>query len=185
MKKVAWLVGVITLLATGGYIFVYLYRWEWHRALVVAVLFVAAEVGMAAAVLYRRVGKLQRHLDDERERREERKRTVDPAVVERLRTSAPRRDHFAWLAPRAGRVGVFIPVLLGSGVVVSAMAWVVEHVAGRTAEPAMERGLAAHLSALAFPADGLVADDAELLAQDGGSRHDEDLVLLLGPGASR
>ncbi|MBW3613719.1 MAG: hypothetical protein KY439_00190 [Actinobacteria bacterium] len=185
MRKVAWLAGVATLLATGGYIFVYLYRWEWHRALIVAALFLAAEVAIATALVHRRLGKLERRLDDGQGRREDPGRAVDPQVMERLRASTPRRNHFAWLEPRAGQASVFIPVLLGSGVVVSALAWVLERVAGHTAEPAMERGLARHLSALAFPADGLVADDAELLAQDGGSRHDEDLVLLLGPSAER
>ncbi len=111
--------------------------------------------------------------------------TADPVVVDILRASAPRRQPFAWLDPRAGRTGVFIPVLLGSGVIVSALAWVVERIAGRTAEPAMEQGLGRQLSSMAFPAGGLVADDAELLAQDGHTRHDEDLALLLGPSASR
>lgn len=54
--------------------------------------------------------------------------------------------------------------------------------AGRTTEPAMERALASQLSALAFPKGGLVPDDAPLLAQEGRSRHDDDLALLLGPG---
>jgi hypothetical protein len=185
VRKLAWLAGVVTLVATGAYIFVYLHRWEWHRAIIVAALFLAAEVAMATALVHRRVGKLERRLDDEQGRQGQRGRTVDPQVVEQLRASAPRRNPFAWLELRGDRAGVFIPVLLGSGVVVSAVAWVLERIAGRTAEPALERGLARDLSALAFPADGLVADDAELLAQDGVSRHDEDLALLLGPGASR
>ncbi len=175
MKKIGWLTGVVTLLASGGYIFVYLYRWEWHRALIVAMLFVAAEVPMATALVLRRLRTLQRRLDPERTREPE------PAVLERLHSNAPNRNPFAWLDPAEGRTAVFIPVLLGSGVVVSAVAWVVERVAGRTAQPAMERRLAGQLSAVAFPAGGLVPDEAELLAQDGASSHDDDLDLLLGP----
>lgn len=175
MKKFGWLTGVVTLLATGGYIFVYLYRWEWHRALIVAMLFVAAEVAMASALILRRVGKVERALPVDRTHEPE------PAVLDRLRGNVPRRNPFAWLEPGEGRTAVFIPVLLGSGVVVSAVAWLVERVAGRTAEPAMERRLASQLGAIAFPAGGLVPNEAELLAQNGSSTHDLDLELLLGP----
>lgn len=178
MKKIAWLTGLVTLLATGGYIFVYLYRWEWHRALIVATLFVAAEVAMATALVLRRLGKVQLGLDVGRTREPE------PAVLERLRGNVPRRNPFAWLEPGEGRTAVFIPVLLGSGVVVSAVAWLVERIAGRTAEPVIERRLAGQLTALAFPAGGLVPDEAELMAQNGSSRHDDDVDLLLGPSVA-
>lgn len=178
MKKIAWLSGLVTLLATGGYIFVYLYRWEWHRALIVGTLFVAAEVALATALVLRGLSKVQLGLDVDRTRE------LEPAVLERLRSNAPRRNPFAWLEPGEGRTAVFIPVLLGSGVVVSALAWLVERIAGRTAEPAMERRLAGQLTALAFPAGGLVPDEAELLAQNGSSSHDDDLELLLGPRIS-
>ena len=33
----------------GAYVFVYLYRWEWNRALFAGVLFVAAEVALGLA----------------------------------------------------------------------------------------------------------------------------------------
>ncbi len=175
MKKIGWLTGLVTLLATGGYIFVYLYRWEWHRALIAGTLFVAAEVAMATALVLRRLGGGQLGLDADQRTQPE------PAVLEQLRRNAPRRNPFAWLEPGDGRTAVFIPVLLGSGIVVSALAWVVERIAGRTAEPAMERRLASQLTTLAFPAGGLVPDEAELLVQDGSSSHDDDLELLLGP----
>ncbi|MDQ4132718.1 MAG: hypothetical protein M3179_05800 [Actinomycetota bacterium] len=178
MKKIAWLTGLVTLLGTGGYIFVYLYRWEWHRALIVAMLFIAAEVAMATAVVLRRLRTVQLGLATDR------RPEPEPAVLERLRSNAPRRNPFAWLEPGQGHTAVFIPVLLGSGVLVSALAWVVERVAGRTAEPAMERRLAGQLTALGFPAAGLVPDEAELLAQDRSSAHDDDLDLLLGPRVS-
>jgi hypothetical protein len=183
-RKVAWLAAVVTLVASGSYIFVYLYRWEWHRALIVAVLFIAAEVATAAALVYRRVGSLQRRLEQRWEGDDEGRVAPDGAVVDILRTSAPDREHFAWLDPRNGRTGVFIPVLLGSGAIVSALAWLVERIAGRAAEPTVVRRLGRELSAIAFPRGGLVADERELLAQEGRSRHDEDLALLLGPGAA-
>ncbi len=182
MRKIAWVAAVVTLVSSGSYIFVYLYRWEWHRALIVAVLFIGAEVATAAALVYRRVGALQRRLEERWEGDGEPRTTPDAAVVDILRASAPRRNHFAWLDPRDGRAGVFIPVLLGSGVIVSALAWLVERIAGGAAEPTATRRLGRELSSIAFPAGGFVAEEQELLAQDGHTRHDEDLALLLGPG---
>jgi hypothetical protein len=181
MRKVAWLAAVVTLVASGSYFFVYLYRWEWHRALMTALLFLSAEVALASALLYRRIGKLASNLSG----RDGAQATTDPAVVQRLEGARRQRDHFAWLESPVDSTAVFIPVLLGSGVIVSAVAWVIERIAGRTAEPAMERGLARRLSAISLPDGGLVPDEAELLAQDGPSTHDEDLALLLGPGARR
>ncbi|MFP3900684.1 MAG: hypothetical protein ACLFXM_07495 [Acidimicrobiia bacterium] len=71
-------------------------------------------------------------------------------------------------------------MLLGGGAVVSAGAWVLDRVAGRTVHPELERSLAARLASLAPPDGGLVADDAELAAA--GDEPDAAAVrLLLGP----
>ncbi len=175
MRKLAWLVGTMALLASGSYVFVYLYRWEWHRAMLVGLLFVGAEVAMASATILQRLAGLER--GDATEQRG----APPPPVLARLQEAAPRRDHFAWLEVRGDRTAVFIPVLLGGGVVVSALAWVVEKLAAKTTEPSLERGLATRLDAIAFPPDGLIAHDAELLAEDGPFGDDEDLRLLLGP----
>ena len=43
------LVGV--LVASGGYVLVYLYRWEWNRALMAGVFFLAAEIALVGAAL--------------------------------------------------------------------------------------------------------------------------------------
>ena len=75
---------------------------------------------------------------------------------------------FAWLT-RTDRTSVFIPVLLGAGAVLSALAWVVERVARATAGRAAEAGLARRLGLLELPADGLL---------DGG---EDPLALLRGP----
>ncbi len=174
MRKLAWLVGSLVLVASGSYVLVYLYRWEWHRAVLVALLFLAAEVGMASAAILRRLPVPEGNAESRRGA------PTDPGVLARLDEAAPRRDHFAWLERQADRTAVFIPVLLGGGVIVSALTWVVERVAGKAAEPALRRRLAGDLSAIAFPPDGLVAPSAAVLAEEGSSI-DEDLRLLLGP----
>jgi hypothetical protein len=51
---------------------------------------------------------------------------------------------------------VFLPILLGAGVLASAAAWAVESLARATAGPALERRLAYRLAAFDLPAGGLL-----------------------------
>lgn len=160
--RIAGVLGVAVLGATGLYFFVYLWRWEWNRALIAGVLFIATETAMATASV---LGRLRR-IDD-------RLAPADPRVLGRLRESAPaRRDHFEWLSPRTGGMGVFVPVLIGMGLVASGLAWLVERLARATAGPVLERGLARRLAPLAWPADGLLSAD------------DDPAALLAGPGTT-
>lgn len=179
MRRLAWLIGALTLLATGSYTFVYLQRWEWHRALIVAVIFVAAEIAVGTALVLRKLGTPTRAMADGRDV------APPPRMVEQLHAAAPDRDHFGWLDARASQFGVFIPILLGGGVLVSAAAWAVERIAKGTAEPKLERSLAAQLSALQPPAEGLVVSDGELLASAGRLRGDDQVRLMLGPARGR
>jgi hypothetical protein len=149
--RIAGLLGTAVLLATGLYFFVYLWRWEWNRAIIAGVLFIATEVAIAAVTVLNRIHRLGDRLPP-----------ADPAVLARIReTAPPPRDHFEWLSPRSGRMGVFVPVLIGMGVVASGLAWLVERLARATAGPVLERGLAARLGPLAWPAGGLVPSDAD------------------------
>lgn len=142
-RRIGLALGFAVLLSSGAYVFVYLYRWEWNRALVAAAFFIAAEVALGFVTV---LDKL-RHLSA----------AVDPQVLGRLQETAPPPSKpFGWLAPEDGTVGVFVPVLMGAGVVLSGVAWLVERLAGATAKPTMERSLAARLSTLALPAGGLL-----------------------------
>ena len=172
-------VGVLTLLAAAVYFFRYLYYWEWHRALITGIIFVAAEVAVATGMILRKLSR-SKSAGSTPSTAE-----ADPAVLARIQQSRPERDHFAWLHPGNGTTNVFITVLLGGGVIVSGLAWAVEKVAGSTATPALERDLVARLDTIRFPTGGLVPDDAELLAQQGPYRENEGLRLLLGPGGER
>ena len=60
-------------------------------------------------------------------------------------------------------MNVFVPVLMGAGVLMSGIAWLVERVARATVRPAAERGLAAQLDGLALPANGFVAVERQPL----------------------
>jgi hypothetical protein len=59
---------------------------------------------------------------------------------------------------------VFVPVLMGAGLVLSGLAWIVERVAKATAGSAMERGLATRLVAFSVPEEPLVEPDTDPLA---------------------
>jgi hypothetical protein len=154
--------GGVTLAASGTYTFVYLYRWEWNRALMSAAIFVAAEVAMVGSLLAERLKVLGQRLDaqDDAARRQR---------VERLReTAPPARVSFDWLA-RPQQMNVFVPVLMGAGVLMSGLAWLVERLARATVRPAAERGLARQLDGLALPPAGFLAG------------YDEPVDLLRGP----
>ena len=155
-RRIAYLAGVVTIAASGYYFFVYLTRWEWNRALTSGVILLAAEIALIGALVLDRIGRLRMRLEaGPTGRREPRQQ-----VLARIRESAPApRNHFEWLRPE--RSNVFVPVLLGAGVIVSGIAWVVERIARATAGKSMERGLALRLEAIAPPEHGLIAADAD------------------------
>jgi hypothetical protein len=138
--------------ASAWYVFVYLYRWEWNRALVSGIIFLAAEIGLLATLVLERLNKLGRRVDDiDRARSDER-------ALRRLREHAPEPARpFAWLD--RSQTNVFVPVLLGAGVVLSGLAWVVDRLARLTAVPSMERGLVQKLAALQPHPDGMLGEE--------------------------
>lgn len=156
LRHITRLVLVAMLLCTATYVFVYLYRWEWNRAIVVGLFFVIAEVGLLGVLLLDRLRSLTREVDELRRHR------PDPRVLARLQESGPhRREPFAWLRDPSP-FGVFVPVLLGAGVALSAVAWLVERLARSTTGPVMERHLARRLGALSLPDSLVVAVDDPL-----------------------
>jgi len=162
IRRLGALVLAATLVGTGGYVFVYLYRWEWNRAIVSAVLFLAAEVALVGWALAARLTRIDAHLEAlDAERHNQR--------LARIREAAPEPSvGFEWLA-RPDQLGVFVPILMGAGVALSAVAWVVERVARATAQPVAERNLAAKLGPLSLPPGGFLA------------RPDDGFALLRGP----
>ena len=149
-RRLGQLISVVVLLASGTYLLVYLYRWEWNRALVAGIFFVAAEVAIAAGAILRRLRGIEARLEGLAA-------GPDPQVLGRIRESAPEpANRFAWLDERARSMNVFVPVLLGAGVVLSVLAAAVERLASVTAVPVAEGHLARRLGALSLPEGGLV-----------------------------
>lgn len=149
LRLLTRLLTLIVLAASGSYLMVYLYYWEWNRALVSGVFFVGAEVAFVASLLHTRLDRLERRLGHSQ-----------PSAVARsfgqpLDHRSQPRDPFPWLQPDRGTF-VFIPVLLGAGVILSAIAHLVQRVATSTEESMVVRGAAPHLAQLAPPEGGLV-----------------------------
>jgi hypothetical protein len=147
---------VLVLASSGAYALIYLFRWEWHRAIITALFFVAAEVGLGLALILRRLGRLEQRLE-EVARQPASGAPIDPAVLARIEEAAPpARKPFAWLDPTSSNLSVFLPFLLGVGALASGLAWVVEQLARRTTTPVLERRLVQRLSPLALPEGGLL-----------------------------
>lgn len=166
--RLAKLVLGAVLAASGTYLFVYLARWEWNRSLLAGIFFLAAEVAMAAAIVLERMKRMERRVLGTA--RHPGPYPDPPPALQRIRETAPSpSDPFAWLRPRSDQFGVFVPILMGVGVVASGLAWIVERLARATARPAMERGLADHLRVLAWPERPLTEPDRDVRS------------LLIGP----
>jgi hypothetical protein len=146
-------ISILVLVASGAYMLVYLYRWEWNRALIAGVVFVSVEVALGVSLILGRLRRLEGRLAEQP--RPAAPLAAAPAREVLASTPVAHPDPFAWLRPRPDRLGVFIPVLLGAGAVLSALAYVVERVGSATAGPVLDRRLARRLEALAPPAGGL------------------------------
>jgi FtsH-binding integral membrane protein len=174
MKTIAWLAGIGTLVAGAAYMIVSLNRWEWNRALFFGLIVLIAEVGLATALILRKLSHL------------EHRSAVDPATLATLRSTRPSSpDRFEWLKTSAKGQGlnVFITFLVAGGVLLSGVAWVVDQLGAKTSTPIGERRLAEKLGLISYPVGGLVVDDVTVLAQDTPGADDAQIRKLLGrPG---
>jgi hypothetical protein len=172
VKIIAWLAGLGTLLAGGGYMIVSLNRWEWNRALFFGLIFLIAEVGLATGLVLRRLARLEYTSSK-----------VDPAVARVLRETRPASpDRFAWLRESASGLNVFITFLVGGGVLISGIAWVVDKMASKSTNPMGEERLGRQLNAISYPTGGLLLDDITVLAQEVPGANDDQIRQLLRRG---
>ena len=116
---------------TALYFFVYLWRWEWNRALIAGVLFVAAEVAMATATILRPAAPPRRAPPGPP--------TPPCWPASGRRPRRPVTTSSGW-RPSPSQLSVFVPVLIGMGVVASGLAWLVERLARATAGPVAGAG---------------------------------------------
>lgn len=183
MRKLRYAILLGALAATGIYLFVYLVRWEWHRALVAGVLFVAAELALASAAILDRLRSIQTAVEAGAAAAPE--AHPDAATLAHLRDAAPEpRTSFDWLSRPGSEMSVFVPILLGAGVVLSGVAWVVERVARATATPGLERGLALRLAPLGMPVGTLAGVPAPVASPRRLSAAVHVLVAVAAAGAA-
>ena len=155
-KRVAVVAGVLAFVASGAYTLIYLSRWEWHRAMIAGLFFVASELAVLGFAILGKLRTIEQRLDSLH-------RAPGAAAqdtLDRIEETAPIRKPFAWLSGQRGDLNVFLPFLLGAGVLASAVAWVVELVAKNTARPVLQERLALRLAPISLPAGGLFGDVA-------------------------
>jgi hypothetical protein len=169
MKLLGWLAGIGTLLGGAVYMIVSLNRWEWNRALFFGLIVLIAEIGLATALVHRKLTRMDRAPTYQRE------------MLEVLRETRPEPpDRFAWLKESArGGTNVFITFIVGGGLLIAAVAWLVDRIAAKTSTALAEERLAAELRSIAYPPSGLVVDDVTVLAQDMPGADDAQLRKLL------
>ncbi|MES5822856.1 hypothetical protein [Streptomyces sp. RG80] len=160
MRRVAYVFGGLAAAGAGTYLVVYLYRWQWQRAMLCGVLLLVVEVMLLGIVMLGRLSRIEERLSASDQRQQEQAARQEDALA-RLRQPAVEREEtrFRWLEDPADRAYVFVPVLMVTGVLLSGLAWVVQRVASATARPA-ERRLAGRLAVLTAP-DPAAPDDLE------------------------
>ncbi|KUL36412.1 hypothetical protein [Streptomyces regalis] len=168
MRKITYVFGALVAAGAGTYLVVYLYRWQWQRAMICGVLLLVVEVMLFGLATLGRLNGLEERLrDTDRRQRELDARQED--ILTRLREPAVAHEErrFRWLEDPADRTYVFVPVLMVAGVLLSGLAWVVQKVATATARPA-ERRLAGRLAVLAAPDPAAPGDLDDLPPLGGG-----------------
>jgi hypothetical protein len=171
MRKLIVLVLVVTLVVAGLLAGQALYDWEWSRAMWMTTAFVAVEVALVGVLVLGRLKEITARLDRQAE--------SDPVRARLVEARPPDRDHFAWLREQMTRTNVFVTMIVGGGVILSGVLWVIDQVAQRTVTPSREGRLAQDLRAIAPPADGLVPPEGLLFAEDLSAGERDDLWLLL------
>ncbi|MEU6801006.1 hypothetical protein [Streptomyces neyagawaensis] len=145
MKRLAYLFAGAAAAGAAGYFVIYLYRWQWQRAILCGVVLLIVGLLLLGIVLWGRLARIE-----ERIRESDRRQQDVLARLRRTRTGE-QGDRFRWLEDPASRTYVFVPVLMVTGVVLSGIAWLVQRIASATARPAADRRLAGQLSVLAAP----------------------------------
>lgn len=162
-RKIGYAVAGLVIVSSGAYLFVYLYRWEWNRAMIAGIIFIASELAVGTMMVLERLRRIEERLEEQR--------SEPRATLEAIRETAPApASRFKWLSGEEGGLQVFVPVLMGAGVIFSAIAWMVERFARATAKPALEQGLALRLQPLALPEGGFLAPVVAERIVSGGRR---------------
>lgn len=160
----------------------YLYRWQWQRAILSGVLLLIVGVLLLGIVLLGRLARIE-----ERILESERRQQDALARLRQTRTHTHTHeggDRFRWLEDPASRTYVFVPVLMVTGVVLSGIAWLVQRIASVTARPTAERRLAGQLAVLTAPDPKPNADLEDASPLGGGGPGRTPRLITAGVGVA-
>ncbi|MFF1375293.1 hypothetical protein [Streptomyces sp. NPDC058308] len=196
MRRLVYLFGGAAAAGAAVYLVVYLYRWQWQRAILCGVLLLVVEVLLLGVTLLGRLSRLEERIEarpydsrpyDSRPREpgaDEADRQPRQDLLVRLRQDPAGEGggqaggaRFRWLDDPGSRTYVFVPVLMVAGVLLSGLAWLVQRLAAATARPVAERRLAGRLAVLAAPPPGTGIED--LPPVPGGDRRRTVRVLAV------
>jgi hypothetical protein len=124
-RTVGLALATVILAVSGAYVVIDLARWEWNRAVISALVMIAALIVLVAMMLFHQLRRIEQRMDAL-----ERSSDVDTLGALRSANDAAARRHFRWLERPPDGLGVFIPVLLGAGVLMSLVAYLIERIAG-------------------------------------------------------
>ncbi|MFF6784325.1 hypothetical protein [Streptomyces sp. NPDC012510] len=178
MRRLAYLFGGAAAIGAGVYFVVYLYRWQWQRAILSGVLLLIVGVLLLGIVVLGRLARIEERI------RESDRRQEDALARLRQTHTRERGDRFRWLEDPASRSHVFVPVLMVTGVVLSGIAWLVQRVASVTARPMAERRLAGKLAVLTSPDPAQNTDLEDVPPPGGGTRSRAARLVTVGVGVA-
>jgi hypothetical protein len=143
-RAIGFALAAVIVAVSGIYVVIDLARWEWNRAVISALVMIAALIVLVAMMLFRQLHGIEQRIEAL-----ERSGGAGAEALGALRSAndAAAGRHFRWLERPPDRLGVFIPVLLGAGVLLSLAAYVVERVAGLFAEATLDPRTARKLAA--------------------------------------
>ncbi|WP_200305143.1 hypothetical protein [Streptomyces adelaidensis] len=195
MRKLVYLFGGAAAVGSGAYLVVYLYRWQWQRAILSGVLLLIVGMMLLGIVLLGRLARIEERIRESDRRQEDALARLRQTQTQTQRQRQRQRqrqttqaqepgDRFRWLEDPANRTYVFVPVLMVTGVVLAGIAWLVQRIASATARPTAERRLAGQLSVLTAPDPAPDTDLEDARPLGGGSRGRATRLITVGVGAA-
>jgi hypothetical protein len=184
VRRFGYGLGLLVVTFAASYVLIYLYRWEWNRALISAALLLVAEVALVGVAAIDRLRRIEAKVESiSRESHpahqapagkssaiirqaaigESTTRAIPPAasVGDSSPVALPAGDTpailFPWLRDPdepADRFGVFVPILMGAGILLSGAAWLVERFARAVNRTGLRGRPADRLGYLTLPPGG-------------------------------
>ena len=141
-RSMGFALAAAILAVSGIYVVIDLARWEWNRAVISALVMVSALIVLVSMILFRQLSRIEQRL----EALERSRHATEASGTLRSTNNASARRHFRWLERPPDQVGVFIPVLLGAGVLFSLVAYLIERIAGVFAAATLDQRTARDLA---------------------------------------